>query len=104
MATITGVALAGVVLLCFKAGPPAVLALAAVAVTLATAEIFGSLRVAGYSPATLLGLLAVPGVMVAAYFKGPTAIPVGVRGLHRPHDDLVPRRHHSPRRRWPTSR
>ena len=60
-----------VVLLCFFAGPPAVLVLVVVAVTLAAAELFNSLRLAGYRPATLLGLLAVPGVIVAAYFDGP---------------------------------
>ncbi len=74
MATLTGVALAAVLLLSFKAGPPAVLALATVAVTLAAAELFNSLRLGGYRPATLLGLLGVPAVMVAAYFRGPDAI------------------------------
>lgn len=74
VATLTGFALAAVLLLCFFAGPPAVLALVAVTVTLATAEFFNSLRLAGYQPATLLGLLAVPGVTVAAYFRGPVAI------------------------------
>ena len=74
VATVTGVVLAGVLLLCFLAGPPAVLALVVVAVTLAAAELYNSLRLAGYRPATLLGLLAVPGVIIAAYFKGPDAI------------------------------
>jgi phosphatidate cytidylyltransferase len=74
VATLTGVALAGVLLLCFLAGPPAVLALAAVAVSLAAAELFNAFRIAGYKPATLLGLLAVPASMVAAYFRGPDAI------------------------------
>jgi len=77
VATLTGVALAAVLLLCFFAGPPAVLALAAVAVTLATAELFNSLRLAGYRPATLLGVLGVPAVMVAAYFRGPSVIVYG---------------------------
>jgi phosphatidate cytidylyltransferase len=81
VATLTGVGLAAVLLLCFMAGPPAVLALAAVAVTLATAELFNSLRVAGYKPATLLGLLGVPAVMVGAYFRGPTALVVGLAGF-----------------------
>ncbi|MGD0440192.1 MAG: phosphatidate cytidylyltransferase [Acidimicrobiales bacterium] len=75
VATVTGVVLAGVLLLCFLAGPPAVLALVAVAVTVATAELFNSLRLAGYRPATLLGVVAVPAVIVGAYFKGPDAIP-----------------------------
>jgi CDP-diglyceride synthetase len=74
VATLTGVVLAAVLLLCFLAGPPAVLALAVVAVTLAAAELFNSLRLAGHRPATLLGLVAVPGVIIAAYFRGPDAI------------------------------
>ncbi len=74
VATLTGVVLAAVLLLCFFVGPPAVLALVVVAVTLAAAELYNSLRLAGYRPATLLGLLAVPGVIVAAYFRGPDAI------------------------------
>jgi phosphatidate cytidylyltransferase len=74
VATLTGVALAAVLLLCFLAGPVAVLVLAALAVTLATAELFNSLRLAGYRPATLLGILGVPAVMVGAYLRGPVAI------------------------------
>jgi phosphatidate cytidylyltransferase len=70
----TGVVLAGVLLLCFFAGPLAVLVLVVVALLLAAAEFFNSLRVARYQPATLLGLLAVPGVAIAAYFVGPLAI------------------------------
>ena len=58
----------------FIAGPVAVLVLAALAVTLATAELFNSLRLAGYRPATLLGILGVPAVMVGAYLRGPVAI------------------------------
>ena len=74
VATVTGLVLAAVLLLCFFAGPLAVLAVIVVAVTLAAAELYNSLRLAGYRPATLLGLLAVPGVIIAAYFKGPDAI------------------------------
>jgi phosphatidate cytidylyltransferase len=74
VATVTGVVLAAVLLLCFSAGPPAVLALVVVAVTLAAAELFNSLRLAGYRPATLLGVVAVPAVIIAAYFRGPDAI------------------------------
>jgi CDP-diglyceride synthetase len=76
VATLTGIVLAAALLLCFLAGPPAVLALVVVAVTLATAELFNSLRLGGYRPATLLGLVAVPGVIIAAYFEGPEAIPL----------------------------
>jgi len=77
VATLTGVVLAAVLLLSFKAGPPAVLALVAAAVTLAAAELFNSLRLGGYRPATLLGLVGVPAVIVGAYFRGPTAVLVG---------------------------
>jgi len=77
VATLTGILLAGVLLLCFLAGPPAVLALVAIAVTLGAAELFSSLRVAGYRPATLLALIGVPAVTIGAYFRGPDAILVG---------------------------
>ena len=78
VATVTGFGLAAVVLLCFFAGPPAVLAMVAVAATLATAELFNSLRLGGYQPATLVALVAVPAVIVAAYFRGPSAIVTGL--------------------------
>ena len=77
VATLTGLVLAGVLLFCFLAGPPAVLALVALALTLATAELFSSLRLGGYRPATLLALVGVPGVTIAAYFRGPEAILFG---------------------------
>jgi len=77
VATLTGLALAAILLLSFKSGPPAVLALVAVAVTVAAAELFNSLRLGGHRPATLLGLLGVPAVIVAAYFRGPSAILLG---------------------------
>jgi phosphatidate cytidylyltransferase len=76
VATVTGVVLAGVLLLCFFVGPLAVLVLAAVAVTFAAGEFFNSLRLAGYRPATLLGLVAVPATMVAAYLRGRGAVVV----------------------------
>jgi len=77
VATLTGLALAALLLLCFLAGPPAVLAIAVVAVTVAAAEFFHALGLAGYRPATLLGLLGVPGVIIAAYFCGPGAVLLG---------------------------
>ena len=77
VATLTGLVLGGVLLACFWVGPPAVIAVVALAVTLAAAELFNSLRLAGYRPTTLIALLAVPGVTVAAYFRGPGAILLG---------------------------
>ena len=76
VATMTGIAIAAVTLFCFAAGPPAVVALVAVIGTLAVAELFGALRHAGYRPATLIGLVATPVIVVAAYLRGPVAIPV----------------------------
>jgi CDP-diglyceride synthetase len=74
VATATGLLIGAVTLLCFLAGPPAVLALACVALTIAMAECYQALRRAQYRPAALLGLLAAPGAAVAAYLKGPEGI------------------------------
>lgn len=74
VATITGVAVAALALGCFAAGPGALVALVAVLATLASAELFGALRTAGYRPATLVGLVATPVVVVTAYRSGPVAI------------------------------
>jgi phosphatidate cytidylyltransferase len=52
------------------------LALSIVVVTFAAGECFGVLRRAGYHPATLLGLVGTVSLMVAAYTKGPSAIPL----------------------------
>lgn len=77
VATLTGLALAAVLLATFFAGPPAVLVVVTLAVTLAVAELFNSLRLAGYRPATLIALVGAPAMMVAAYFRGPDAITIG---------------------------
>ena len=58
VATLTGAGLAAILLLCFMAGPPAVLALAAVAVTLATAELFNSFASPATSPRPCSGCSA----------------------------------------------
>ncbi len=70
VATLTGLAFGGVVLLCFRAGPPTVLVLICVALGVAMAECYQALRRAQYRPAALLGLVAAPGAVVAAYLKG----------------------------------
>jgi phosphatidate cytidylyltransferase len=76
VATVTGAAIGAVALLCFWIGPEASLAIASLVLLLAQAELFQSLRRAHYQPATLLGLVAAPGFAVAAYVKGPVAIPI----------------------------
>jgi CDP-diglyceride synthetase len=70
----TGLGIAVVAVICFLLGSVATLVLAAVVVTLAAAEAFGALQRAGYRPATLLGLVAVPAAIVSAYLKGPSAL------------------------------
>ena len=76
LAVATGVGVAVVALACFAAGTVATVALAAVVVTLAAAECFAALRRTGAHPATLLGLFATAGLMVAAYAKGVAAFPL----------------------------
>lgn len=76
--TTTGIGIGVLLLLAFKVGPPAALALVTILVTMATAELYGVLRKARYQPATLLGLLATVCLMVAVYLKGEAAIGVVV--------------------------
>lgn len=76
VAIATGVGLAAVGLGCFAAGTVATLVLAVVIVTLAAAECFAALRRGGFRPATLLGLVATVAVMVSAYAKGVSALPL----------------------------
>lgn len=68
--------MAAVVVLVLAAGPLPTLVFATVMTTLAAAEAFASFRRAGRRPATLLGLAATVAVMVAAYDKGITALPL----------------------------
>ena len=75
-AVATGVAVAVLALLLFRAGPGPTMFLALGVVVLAAVEVFDVLRRSGYRPATLLGLTATVSVMLAAYSKGETAIPL----------------------------
>ncbi len=72
----TGIAVAVVGLLAFWLGNVPSLVLSIVVLTFAAGECFGVLRRAGYHPATLLGLVGTVSLMVAAYDKGPAAIPL----------------------------
>jgi phosphatidate cytidylyltransferase len=77
---LTAAAFAGVALVVFALGKAPAVVLIAVVVTVCAAELFGSLRRAGYQPATLLGLVASAGIVGAAYWKGEVALPL-VLGL-----------------------
>jgi phosphatidate cytidylyltransferase len=46
-----------------------------VLVTVAAGEAFGALRRAGLRPLSLIGLVAVPALVVGAYLRGPVAVP-----------------------------
>jgi len=72
----TGVAAAVVGLLAFSLGTVTSLILSILVLTFAAGEFFGVLRRAGYHPATLLGLVGSVSLMVAAYDKGPSAVPL----------------------------
>ncbi|HZT68098.1 MAG TPA: phosphatidate cytidylyltransferase [Acidimicrobiales bacterium] len=73
---LTGVGIGVLALLLFKAGTAPAMVLVTLVATLAAAEGFGALRRSGYRPATLLGLTATVAVMVGAYLKGETALPL----------------------------
>jgi phosphatidate cytidylyltransferase len=76
LAIATGVAVAALAILSWWAGPLPSIILATAVITLCAAEAYGNLRRSGRHPATLLGLVATVGVVVAAYSKGPSAIPL----------------------------
>jgi phosphatidate cytidylyltransferase len=71
-----GVALAAAALILLNIGPAYGVAFATVIVTLCAGELFGALRKARFQPATLLGLVAVPGLVLAAYWRGEVALPL----------------------------
>jgi phosphatidate cytidylyltransferase len=72
----TGVAIAVLAVAVFRAGPAWTLALATVVVVLAAVEVFDVFRRAGYRPATLLALVAIGALMLAAYARGERALPL----------------------------
>ncbi|HET9691396.1 MAG TPA: phosphatidate cytidylyltransferase, partial [Acidimicrobiales bacterium] len=73
---VVGVGLVVLLLIATAIGPAALLVLAAAVVTLAAAEVFEMLRPSGFRPATLLGLAGSLGVVFAAYWRGPAALPL----------------------------
>jgi len=73
-AIVVGLILGGIVLGAIAGGEEATLAVLAVALLLAAAEWFTSLRHAGYQPPALLGLVAVVAMPLAAYWRGADGI------------------------------
>lgn len=76
IAVLVGVVLVGVGLLCFSLGGFATTLLACVVVGAASFEYFGAVQRRGYQPATLLGLVAIVGLLLATYFSALAAYPV----------------------------
>ncbi|MBO0715403.1 MAG: phosphatidate cytidylyltransferase [Acidimicrobiales bacterium] len=76
----SGLAFGILTIILFKLGSTTALLLCSAIVALATLELFGVMRRAGYRPATLVGLVGGVGLMVGAYLRGPAAYPV-VLGL-----------------------
>lgn len=73
-AVITGVALLAIAIVAINLGPLVALALIVLVVALSAGEFYNALRVAGYQPATLLGLAASVAMPIAVYFRGTQAI------------------------------
>ena len=66
-AAAVGVGLLGLVLVLFQIGPAATMLLVVVVIGLATAELYGVLRQAGYQPVVLAGVAGSVGLVVGAY-------------------------------------
>ena len=76
IAVLVGVVLAGAFLGLVDRGPGYAMIMVVPLLVLATSEFFLAVRKVGYRPATLLGLTASAGLPLAAYWKGPEAIPL----------------------------
>lgn len=74
----TGVVLCALAIVCFWVSPVLTLALLCVLMVLAAGEFFSALRVVGYQPATLVGLVAAVGLPVAVYWRGADAYPLAI--------------------------
>jgi CDP-diglyceride synthetase len=78
VATLTGLGIGVLALICFALGSVATLALSTIALTAAGAECFAGMRRAGYRPATLVALIGIPALMICSYLKGPDAVEIVV--------------------------
>lgn len=70
-----GLAFAAVALIAFAVGPIGGLVLVFLVVTLAGIEYFTAVQRAGYEPPSLVGMVAVPAMVLASYHRGEAAIP-----------------------------
>jgi phosphatidate cytidylyltransferase len=75
-----GLSLGIVVLLAAKIGAAAMMVVVTALLVVATAEMFNALRMRGYHPATLLGLVGTASMLGAVYWRGEDAMPL-VLGL-----------------------
>ena len=73
---LTGVILLAVAVAALMIGPVLALVLIAMIVALSAGEFFNAIRVAGYQPATLLGLTASVALPLAVYWRGQQAVPL----------------------------
>ena len=76
VAVATGVTAGALALLAAWAGPTTLVVVAGAAVFLAVAELYNGLRLAGYHPATVLGLVGTIALFGAAYRNGEEAFPL----------------------------
>ena len=72
----TGMVLAGLFIICYLIGPAALVGLATVAIAGCALEAFAMFQRAGFRPATLVGALGSGGAVLAAYWRGTSALPV----------------------------
>jgi len=76
IAVLVGAVLAAAFLVLVDRGPGYAMMMVVPLLVLATSEFLLAVRMVGYRPATLLGLTASAGLPLAAYWKGPEAIPL----------------------------
>lgn len=76
MAVLVGVFLSAVILVALQVGPALALVVATVVLGLAAVELLSAVRVAGYQPAVVLGLVGAVTMPLAAYWRGVDAIAV----------------------------
>ena len=75
-AVVVGLGLGLLALICFRLGPAVSLVLVGAVIMMAAVEVFDVFRKAGHRPATLVGLTATASILIAAYNKGETAVPL----------------------------
>ncbi len=76
MAVATGIGMVVLFLVALWLGPLVATILVAIIVGLSTAEFFNALRAPGFQPAVLLGLVASVSLVLSAYWRGESAIPL----------------------------